>query len=246
MKESKKDILDKIAKQSKKDTKFESLILNRALQRLDNDENFDVVDKFVYTADHKRLVYILGDDETVTIEEGVEVIGEMAATKKRNLKMLNFPSTLRKIEKDAFTDCDRLTQLSIPASVEEIEAYAFGDCDGLKSVFFEQLPKLVNRNAFAECDHLRDISVPSESVKTLRKMLHFTSGDTDYIVVGRGEYVKPVKNKTSKNEEKKTKEGKKQEHKDEKKKEGKGADKEKKEKGSKKGKSDNKPLNDKR
>lgn len=186
MKEYKKELLDKIGKLSKKGSKFESKVLNLALQKLDaGDYVFD--GPAVYTADRKRLVYILGNEATVDIPEGVETIGEMAVAHKKNLSALSLPSTLKLIERDAFCDCDALTQVVIPASVERIEAYAFADCDVLKSVYFEAVPKELNRKAFADCERLHDISVPAGGVKPIRKALHMVDGDTDFIVAGRGE-----------------------------------------------------------
>lgn len=197
MKENKKEILDRINKLSKKGTKFESLIINRVLQKLDTD-SFALENNYVYTADHKRLVYIIGDEPEVVIEEGVEIIGEMAVARKKELKKVTLPNSLKTIERDAFTDCDALENITIPASVDSIDAYAFGDCDALKSVYFERVPKTLNRKAFADCDRLHDISVPSESVKAIRKALHMVDGDTDFIVVGRVDPNKPVEPKKEK------------------------------------------------
>lgn len=199
---NKKEILDKIGKLSKKGTKFESLVINRVLQRLDT-EDFLIGDGTVCTSDHKRLIYVLGDDPEISVAEGVEVIGEMAAAKKKNLKSVTFPNSLKKIERDAFTDCDALESIRIPASVEEIEAYAFSDCDELKHVYFEKLPKTLHRKAFAECDKLYEISVPSEGVKAARKALQLVDGDADCLVVGRGDANSPAVGKSKKNNKKK-------------------------------------------
>ncbi|MGI6242450.1 MAG: leucine-rich repeat domain-containing protein [Prevotella sp.] len=198
---NKKDILDKLSKLSKKGTKFESLVINRVLQRLDT-EDFLIGDKAVYTADHKRLIYVSGDTPEISIEEGVEVIGEMAVAKKKNLKTITFPTSLKKIERDAFTNCGALESIHIPASVKEIEAYAFSDCDGLKDVYFEDIPKNLHRKAFADCDQLHKISVPAEGVKTIRKALHIVDGDADYLVVGREDPNKPNVDKQKKNDKK--------------------------------------------
>ena len=77
MKENKKAILDILKKKSKKDGKFENLVLNLALQKIDSD-NFEFDGEAVYTADKKRLVYYMNHDASFTIPEGVEIIGEMA------------------------------------------------------------------------------------------------------------------------------------------------------------------------
>ena len=53
MKENKKAILEILKKKSKKDGKFESLVLNLALQKIDSD-SFEFDGDAVYTADKKR------------------------------------------------------------------------------------------------------------------------------------------------------------------------------------------------
>lgn len=197
----KKEVLDKISKLSKKGKKFESLIINRVLQRLDS-EDFIIEEKIVCTADHKRLIYVLGDDSELNLGEGIEIIGEMAVANKKNLKTITLPNSLRKIERDAFMDCDALKSIHIPASVEEIDAYAFSDCDELKNVYFEKIPKALHRKAFAECDKLHEISVPSEGVKAIRKALHVVDGDVDFLVVGREDLNKPTIDGHKKNSKK--------------------------------------------
>lgn len=188
MKASKKAVLEKISKIPKKGSRFENLVLNRALQKLDG-ENFEIDGKAVYTSDLKRLIYIIGDEGTVTIPEGVEVIGEEALLGKRNLKEVIFPKTLKIIERDAFTDCDALEHIRIPANVESIENYAFGDCDHLKKVHFDGPVKALSRKAFYDCDNLREISVPQDQVKEVKKALHYIDGETEFLVIGRTEKV---------------------------------------------------------
>ena len=58
MKENKKAILDILKKKSKKDGKFENLVLNLALQKIDSD-SFEFDGDAVYTNDKKRLVYCM-------------------------------------------------------------------------------------------------------------------------------------------------------------------------------------------
>ena len=53
MKENKKAILEILKKKSKKDGKFESLVLNLALQKIDSD-SFEFYGDAVYTADPKK------------------------------------------------------------------------------------------------------------------------------------------------------------------------------------------------
>ncbi len=183
MKENKKAILEILKKKkSKKDGKFENLVLNLALQKIDSD-NFEFDGEAVYTADKKRLVYYMNHDASFTIPEGVEIIGEMAFRGKKQLAHVIIPSTVKEIEHDAFYDCDELDNIYVPASVKAIRAYAFAECDKLKKITFAGTPDKLSRHTFDDCDQLHDIMVPAGSSKFFRKELHFIDGDTDFLVL---------------------------------------------------------------
>lgn len=186
MKANKKELLERITKLSKKDSKLETAILTLALQKLDS-EDFAFDEKGVYNADRTQMVYSRGDREEVVVPATVETIGNMAFARKKHLKKVTLPKGLKTIAREAFADCDALEEIVLPASVETVEPYAFSDCDKLKRVVFEGAPKKVSRKAFDSCDELHDISVPDEMVKALRKALHLNDGDINYLVVGHNE-----------------------------------------------------------
>ena len=182
MKENKKAILEILKKSSKKDGKFENLVLNLALQKIDSD-SFEFDGDAVYTNDKKRLVYCMSQEASFTIPEGVEVIGEMAFRGKKALKNVIIANSVKEIEHDAFYDCDELDNVYVPAGVKVVRSYAFAECDKLKKVTFAGTPEKVGRHTFDDCDQLHDIIVPAGSSKFFRKELHFIDGDTDYLVL---------------------------------------------------------------
>ena len=182
MKENKKAILEILKKSSKKDGKFENLVLNLALQKIDSD-SFEFDGDAVYTNDKKRLVYCMSQETSFTIPEGVEIIGEMAFRGKKALKNVIIANSVKEIEHDAFYDCDELDNIYVPAGVKVVRSYAFAECDKLKKVTFAGTPEKVSRHTFDDCDQLHDIIVPVGSSKFFRKELHFIDGDTDYLVL---------------------------------------------------------------
>ena len=182
MKENKKAILEILKKSSKKDGKFENLVLNLALQKIDSD-SFEYDGEAVYTNDKKRLVYCMSQATSFTIPEGVEIIGEMAFRGKKALKNVIIANSVKEIEHDAFYDCDELDNVYVPAGVKIVRSYAFAECDKLKKVTFAGTPEKVGRHTFDDCDQLHDIIVPAGSSKFFRKELHFIDGDTDYLVL---------------------------------------------------------------
>ena len=186
MKENKKAILEFLKKSSKKDGKFENLVLNLALQKIDSD-SFEYDGNAVYTNDKKRLVYCMSQETSFTIPEGVEIIGEMAFRGKKALKNVIIANSVKEIEHDAFYDCDELDNVYVPAGVKVVKSYAFAECDKLKKVTFAGTPEKVSRHTFDDCDQLHDIIVPAGSSKFFRKELHFIDGDTDYLVLEKAE-----------------------------------------------------------
>ena len=186
MKENKKAILEILKKSSKKDGKFENLVLNLALQKIDSD-SFEYDGDAVYTNDKKRLVYCMSQETSFTIPEGVEIIGEMAFRGKKSLKNVIIANSVKEIEHDAFYDCDELDNVYVPAGVKVVKSYAFAECDKLKKVTFAGTPNKVSRHTFDDCDQLHDIIVPAGSSKFFRKELHFIDGDTDYLVLEKAE-----------------------------------------------------------
>ena len=186
MKENKKAILDILKKKSKKDGKFENLVLNLALQKIDSD-SFEFDGDAVYTNDKKRLVYCMSQEASFAIPEGVEIIGEMAFRGKKALKNIIIANSVKEIEHDAFYDCDELDNVYVPAGVKVVKSYAFAECDKLKKITFAGTPNKLSRHAFDDCEQLHDIIVPVGCSKFFRKELHFIDGDTDYLVLEKTE-----------------------------------------------------------
>lgn len=204
MKENKKAILEILKKKSKKDGKFENLVLNLALQKIDSD-SFEYDGNAVYTNDKKRLVYCMSQETSFTIPEGVEIIGEMAFRGKKALKNVIIANSVKEIEHDAFYDCDELDNVYVPAGVKVVRSYAFAECDNLKKVTFAGTPEKVGRHTFDDCDQLHDIIVPVGSSKFFRKELHFIEGDTDYLVLEDPKKKAEIAGKKAETSEKKNK-----------------------------------------
>ncbi len=204
MKENKKAILEILKKSSKKDGKFENLVLNLALQKIDSD-SFEYDGNAVYTNNKKRLVYCMSQETSFTIPEGVEIIGEMAFRGKKTLKNVIIANSVKEIEHDAFYDCDELDNVYVPAGVKMVKSYAFAECDKLKKITFAGTPNKLSRHTFDDCDQLHDIIVPVGSSKFFRKELHFINGDTDYLVLEDPKKKAEIAGKKAETSEKKDK-----------------------------------------
>ncbi len=183
MKETKKSILKVLKKDGKKKaSKFDRMVLLLALQKIESD-SFELDGEAIYTDDKHCLVYCLSQNESFVVPEGVEVIGEMAFRRKKNLKSVVLPAGLQKISRDAFYDCDQLDNVYIPASVMDINGYSFAECDGLRTVTFAAKPKHLSRHTFEDSDNLMRVVVPQGTSEAFKKALHYDSIDDEYLFV---------------------------------------------------------------
>ena len=87
----------------------------------------------------------------------VDSIGPAAFYNTPSIQVINFPSTIKYIEENAFTHCNGLEYLEFPEGLIEIRKHAFSYCENLRSV---RIPASVNRIvdlAFAECYLLEEV-----------------------------------------------------------------------------------------
>lgn len=98
---------------------------------------------------------------SVTIPEGIKTIGERAFA-DTILKEISLPSSLSKIEKDAFKENSKLTKVIISDNVREIPENAFADCYVLKELKLPEKLEKINKGAFKNCKALEKISIPGQ------------------------------------------------------------------------------------
>ena len=101
---------------------------------------------------------------SMTIPNGVEVVGEGTFSGCTGLTSVTFPNTLTTIRGNAFSRCSGLTSITIPDSVTTIDYYAFSDCTSLASVTVEATtPPTLSSSAFDNNASGRKIYVPADS-----------------------------------------------------------------------------------
>lgn len=78
------------------------------------------------------------------------------------------PNGIRTIARTAFVGC-KLSEITIPTSVTRIEMEAFRSCDNLKYIYIPDNVKEIGSMMFNECHHLTGISIPSHLVGKFSK-----------------------------------------------------------------------------
>lgn len=99
--------------------------------------------------------------------EGLEVLGANERSAKgvllngvfegSALEDVKLPSTLRKIEYRAFTDCRNLKRVALPEALERIESECFSK-SGLESVRFPPALRAIAESAFRKCGELKEVA----------------------------------------------------------------------------------------
>lgn len=98
----------------------------------------------------------------VTMEDGVEEIGDSAFVGCTGLEKLTLPKSLKKIGMASFGGCTSLEELIIPDKVEEIGQSAFKDCEKIDSLFLGEGLKEIGDSAFMGCISLPTVVLPEE------------------------------------------------------------------------------------
>lgn len=101
----------------------------------------------------------------ITIPSTVEAVGANMFQQCYSLKNVNLTKGIKRIDKDAFTNCTSLKGLTIPDSITYIGENAFKGCDFLVSIDIPGSVETIDSYAFVYCTNLKVIRLPS----TLRK-----------------------------------------------------------------------------
>ena len=97
---------------------------------------------------------------SVTLEEGIERIGQSAFAQCKKLESVTLPNSLRNIDLAAFNECGALRQIYIPAGVKELDTWVFLDCTALEVVVIEGELEMLDRESFKGCSALKVIYLP--------------------------------------------------------------------------------------
>lgn len=102
----------------------------------------------------------------VEIPSNVAVIGEKAFEQCRRVKHIVIPSSVEKIENEAFCNCENLTNIELPRGLQEIGEKSFIGCRKLESIIIPPNIAEIKGETFAYCNNLVSV-ILSEGVKII-------------------------------------------------------------------------------
>ena len=97
---------------------------------------------------------------SVVVSEGIQHIDSLAFANCLNLRNIELPSTLKKIEGGVFNTCISLVELAIPEGVELIESATCYNCTSLQKVSLPSTTKILKEWSFYGCESLYEINLP--------------------------------------------------------------------------------------
>lgn len=97
---------------------------------------------------------------TVTIEEGLEEIGQNAFDGCDNLQSVVLPSTVYSLGERTFYSCDALTTVNLPEGMTELRSETFRSCYALSNIVLPQSLTTIRNTAFRDCG-LIEVVIPA-------------------------------------------------------------------------------------
>lgn len=95
----------------------------------------------------------------ITIEGGVQRVGESAFSDFKNLKRINIPGSVKKIGRSAFIGCENLEEVELNEGIKEIDVKAFFNCKNLKKITLPESVEKIGNGIFDHCENLEEVEL---------------------------------------------------------------------------------------
>ena len=159
---------------------FQWWFYDQTVRVSDDHPLFAVVDGALYDKTENKLISYFGGDQTFSVLQGTEIIGERAFDENERLTDIVFPDSLKKIGISAFSMCSRLRNISFAEGLVEIEYSAFYACDNLTALSLPKGLERIGDGAFRGCGHLQTVEI-AEGVEEIGNNAFTVCYDLEYI-----------------------------------------------------------------
>lgn len=141
-------------------------IENRAFQGNESltDVTFNCVDVELGEAIFSNNVALI----KLKLSNGITEIPKYFCKGCVSLESVVIPNSVKYIENEAFSECDRLNSIALPNNLLKIGSLCFMDCRSLTSVEVPGSIKVLKHGTFKRCDSLWDIKI-NEGISEIEK-----------------------------------------------------------------------------
>ena len=143
----------------------------KALSKAQNDfwvEDFQL--RYAFDSDGSAASLTLkkyaGDAASVTIPDGVTIVGDSAFERNASMTSVVLPDSVVTIGANAFQSCTGLTKAELSSKLEKIANYAFDNCKALKEIQIPETVTEIGSGAFQYCAGLTELTLP-EGLQTI-------------------------------------------------------------------------------
>lgn len=110
----------------------------------------------------------IGSDKNIVLPSGITEIASNIFSGRASLESLTVPEGVSIIGSRACENCFDLNSVVLPDSLEELGGYAFCDCHSLRNITLGNNLKCISNSTFSECYELNDVIIP-ETVREIEQ-----------------------------------------------------------------------------
>ncbi len=103
---------------------------------------------------------------SVTIEDGVTILGQYAFSSCTKLQSVSLPKTIKTLGTGAFNGCKALKSIHLPEGISSIPNEAFLGCTALSEAYLPEGITIISSKGFQSCSSLQTIVLP-QTLKTI-------------------------------------------------------------------------------
>ncbi|MBO4787814.1 MAG: leucine-rich repeat domain-containing protein [Lachnospiraceae bacterium] len=150
---------------------------NKVFEKTDSDAVSDNAPSQKNTIADKRfkieddvLIKYSGDDEIVTIPDGVKVIGEKAFYSNTTIKKVIIPDSVTQIKKCAFQYCGELQEVVLGKNISSFGNSCFTSCRSLAFIDFSNTKvKTLSKGILSHCANLKSLDLSKTKIIAIKE-----------------------------------------------------------------------------
>ena len=123
---------------------------------------FKIINGSFINAANKKLLKLGKGVSEIPADGSVESIGFYAFLGRPDIKSLNVPEGVKKIDGFALGNDNVIESITLPSTLEEFDTYALSDAK-IKEIHIPKLVKSLTPSVFSDCNELRKITVDPEN-----------------------------------------------------------------------------------